>query len=395
MKKNTNQYYYEKDKEHYLQSFRRYPVVLERGKGSKVWDIEGKEYIDALAGIAVNNLGHCHPKIVETIQKQASNLIHISNFYTSKPQVELSEKLCQLSGLDRIFFTNSGAESMEGAIKLARKYAHKKGKSGTVISMKHCFHGRTIATVATGKKAYQEGFGPMPDGFVQVPFNDFEALKEVADDKTAAIVVEPIQGEGGIHPATPCFMRALRTFCNKHDIVLIFDEVQTGMGRTGALFAKEHFEVQPDIMALAKGLGGGFPIGAFLANEKVASAINYGDHGSTFGGNPLACSVALAVVEELTKPGFMEEVQEKGAWLKHAIEKLQLPNVVEIRGLGLMIGVEFEEEAKTLVANMVKRGVLANCTAEKVLRLVPPLTITKEELKTVVETIEQTASVLA
>jgi acetylornithine/N-succinyldiaminopimelate aminotransferase len=256
---NTNKYYYEKDKSYYLQTFRRYPIALERGEGATVWDVEGRPYLDALAGIAVNNLGHCHPKVVKAVQEQAAKLMHISNFYASKPQVELSEKLCDLSGMQRVFFTNSGAESVEGAIKLARKYAHSKGKSGTIISMKNSFHGRTLATIATGKKAYQRGFGPMPDGFINVPFNDFEALKEVANEQTAAIILEPIQGEGGIHVAKPCFLRALRTFCNQNDIILIFDEIQCGIGRTGKLFAKDHYQVQPDIITLAKGLGSGFP----------------------------------------------------------------------------------------------------------------------------------------
>jgi acetylornithine/N-succinyldiaminopimelate aminotransferase len=392
---NTNKYYYEKDKSYYLQTFRRYPIALERGEGATVWDVEGRPYLDALAGIAVNNLGHCHPKVVKAVQEQAAKLMHISNFYASKPQVELSEKLCDLSGMQRVFFTNSGAESVEGAIKLARKYAHSKGKSGTIISMKNSFHGRTLATIATGKKAYQRGFGPMPDGFINVPFNDFEALKEVANEQTAAIILEPIQGEGGIHVAKPCFLRALRTFCNQNDIILIFDEIQCGIGRTGKLFAKDHYQVQPDIITLAKGLGSGFPIGAILTNEKVNDAMDFGDHGTTFGGNPLACAAALATLKVMTIPGFLDDVLQKGGWLKHAIESLDLPGMVEIRGLGLMIGVVFEDEAKPIVAAMLEAGVLANATSGNVLRLVPPLTITKPQLQELVAAIEKTTTVPA
>lgn len=385
----TNRDYHHLDSKYYLQTFKRYPITLESGRGAHVWDVEGNKYIDMLGGIAVNCLGHCHPAVVDAISEQAGKLMHISNFYLSIPQAELSRKLVQLSGLDRVFLTNSGAESVEGAIKIARKYAHSIGKGGTVISFGGSFHGRTLATIATGKKEMQQGFEPIPQGFRQVPFNDLEAVKKATDNDTAAIIIEPIQGEGGINVATDSFLRDLRKFCDEQQIVLIFDEIQCGMGRTGKLFAKEHTGVQPDIMTLAKALGGGFPIGAVLSNEKVSSAINYGDHGTTFGGNPLACAAALAVMKVIETEKLLEQVVEKGEWLTSRIKSLNSPHITDIRGKGLMIGVEFNLETKPLVQKMLEKGVLANATAGNVLRLVPPLNISFEDLKKVMEILNQ------
>jgi len=377
------------DQEYYLQTFKRYPIAFEKGEGCILWDVEGKEYLDALAGIAVCNLGHCHPAVTEAIRKQAGELVHISNFFVSKPQVELSERLCKLSGMDRVFFTNSGAESVEGAIKLARKYARGKGKGGEVIAMKNSFHGRTLATIAMGKKAMQEGFGPMPAGFQQIEFNDMDAVKAAANKETAAIILEPVQGEGGIHVAEKDYLKELRAFCDEHDIVLIFDEIQCGIGRTGKLFAKEHFGVEPDIMTLAKGLGGGMPIGAIMCQQKIDDAINFGDHGTTFGGNPLACAASLATLNLIAEPDFLEEVAAKGKYLKHQIEQQDLPHLEEIRGLGLMLGVVFSFETKPLVAKMLEHRVIANATANNVLRLVPPLVIAEEEMKKIVDVISK------
>lgn len=384
----SNQSFLELDKQHYLQTFKRYPVVLDHGKGSHVWDIAGNEYIDALAGIAVNSLGHAHPKIVEAIQQQAGKLIHISNFYLSEPQAKLSERLTALSGLDRVFLSNSGAESVEGAIKIARKYAHSKGRGGTIISFGGSFHGRTLATIATGKKQMQEGFEPIPQGFIQVPFNDLTAVEKAADKETAAIIIEPVQGEGGINVADADFLKALRQFCNEQDIVLIFDEIQCGMGRTGKLFAKDWFGIQPDIMTLAKALGGGVPIGAILSSEKVGAAINFGDHGTTFGGNPLASAASLAVLEAILEEDLLKQADEKGKWLMQKISDLNEPSIKEIRGMGLMIGVEFNFETKPLVLEMLHRGVLANATAGNVLRLVPPLNISYRDLEKVLEVLK-------
>ncbi|MFP4367122.1 MAG: aspartate aminotransferase family protein [Bacteroidales bacterium] len=380
MKQELNKYYQELDTKYYLQTFKRYPLTLSRGSGAHVWDVEGNEYIDVIGGIAVNCVGHCHPKVVSAIQKQAENLIHISNFYLSEPQVKLSGKLVQLSGLDRVFFANSGAESVEGAMKIARKYAHSKGKGGDIISFQNSFHGRTLATIATGKKQMQKGFEPIPGGFIQLPFNDMEAVRKTAGKDTAAIIIEPIQGEGGINVAGKEFLGDLRTFCTEQDIVLIFDEIQCGMGRTGKMFAWEHYGVKPDIITLAKALGGGVPVGAILSNEKVSSAIEFGDHGTTFGGNPLVCVASLATIEVIEEENLLRQSTEKGEWIRSRIEAMNINSVKEIRGKGLMIGVEFEFETRTLVQKMMENGVLANATAGNVLRLLPPLNISYEDL---------------
>jgi acetylornithine/N-succinyldiaminopimelate aminotransferase len=376
------------DQEYYLQTFKRYPLAFERGKGAHLWDVEGKEYIDMLAGIAVNSVGYSHPKVVKAIQEQAAKLTHISNFFVSEPQVRLSQKLVDLSGLDRVFFANSGAESVEGAIKIARKYAHSIGRGGTVMSFHGSFHGRTLATIATGKKQMQQGFEPIPQGFTQVLFNDIAAVKAATTQEVGAIIIEPIQGEGGVNVADKQFMKDLRAFCDKERIVLIFDEIQCGVGRTGTWFAKDQFGVEPDIMTLAKALGGGVPIGAILSNEKVSSAIEFGDHGTTFGGNPLVCAASLAVLEVIEEENLLNAATTKGNWLKAQFVVLNEPSIKDIRGMGLMLGIEFEFETKPLVAEMMNRGVLANATAGNVLRLVPPLNITNEDLEQVMNVVK-------
>lgn len=389
MEKKLNNSYQELDRKYYLQTFKRFSLTLERGKGSCVWDVEGNKYIDAVGGIAVNCIGHCHPAVVKAIRDQAAKLIHISNFYLSDPQVRLSGKLTEISDLDRVFLTNSGAESVEGAIKIARKYAHSIGRGGNIISFENSFHGRTLATIATGKKQMQKGFEPIPGGFFQVPFNDMGSVKKTADDATAAIIIEPIQGEGGVNVADSSFIKDLRTFCDEQNIVLIFDEIQCGMGRTGRMFAGEHYGVKPDIMTLAKGLGGGVPVGAILSNEKVSSSINFGDHGTTFGGNPLVCAASLATIEVIESENLLQQAEEKGNWIRSQIIALNNPDVKEVRGMGLMIGVEFDFETKALVQKMLENGVLANATAGNVLRLLPPLNISYEYLGNVVETIKK------
>mgnify|MGYP006292194991 CR=1 FL=1 len=388
-KKKAN--FQELDQKYYLPTFNRFPITLIKGKGSRVWDDNGNEYIDAMAGIAVNSAGHCHPHIVEAIQRQAEDLIHISNFYLSKPQALLSEKLATLSGLNRVFFANSGAEANEGAVKLARKYAHAHNRGGTVISFSGCFHGRTLATIAMGKKKMQEGFDPMPGGFNMIPFNDIEAVKEAITEDVAAFIIEPVQGEGGIHIADKTFMRQLRELCDKENILLIFDEIQCGMGRTGEFFAKEHFGVQPDILTSAKALGSGVPISAIITNEKVSEVIGFGDHGTTFGGNPLATAAALAAIDVIEDEDLTKKAAEKGKWMRDQIinNKPDQYGIKEVRGLGLMIGIEFEFETKPIVKRMLEKGVLANATAENVLRFVPPLVITYNELKSVLDTMYQ------
>lgn len=382
----SNSYFNELDQKHYLPTFKRFPVAICCGSGSRVRDMEGKEYIDALAGIAVNNVGHCHPKVVKAIHSQAGKLMHISNFFVSPPQVELSERLTKLSGLERVFFTNSGAESVEGAIKIARKYAHSKGRGGNILSFNGSFHGRTMATIATGKKKVQEGFDPIPSGFIQVPFNDFEAVEKAVDHETAAILIEPIQGEGGINEADTEFLKQLRALCDREDIVLIFDEIQCGIGRTGKMFAKDLYGVQPDIMTLAKGLGGGTPIGAILSNEKVSSAIDFGDHGTTFGGNPLVCAASLAVLDVIEEEDLTAQAREKGEWFGKKIQQLGEDSIKKIKGKGLMIGLEFDFETKPLVMEMLEMGVIANATANNVLRIVPPLNISYEDLQSIIDT---------
>ncbi len=386
----SNKYFHEEDKKYYLPTFKRFPLAFIKGKGSRMWDANGKEYIDMLAGIAVNNVGHCHPSVVRAIQDQAAELIHISNFFVSPPQVALSKLLVDTSKLEHVFLSNSGAESVEGAIKVARKYAFTHKRGGKIISMHNSFHGRTLATIATGQEKYQRGFGPIPTGFVQVPFNDLDAVEKELNEEVAAVILEPIQGEGGIRPADLKYLQGLRELCDKENVLLIFDEIQCGIGRTGHLFAKDHYQVQPDIMTLAKGLGGGTPIGAFLCNKKVGDAIDFGDHGTTFGGNPLASAAALATLKVIEEEKLLKAATDKGKWLTDQLNglKAKFPMIKEVRGLGLMIGVQMDRPAAPIVKGLMDDGVIANATAESVLRLVPPLNVPQEDLEIVMEKLE-------
>lgn len=381
------------DEQHYLPTYKRFPLTITRGKGSKVWDTNGKEYIDALAGIAVNSLGHSHPKVVEAIKNQAEKLIHISNFYLTEPQALLSKKLTELSGLPRVFFGNSGAEANEGAFKIARKYAHTHGRGGEIISFEGCFHGRTLATIAAGKHAMQEGFEPIPGGFKSAPFNDIETLKMMISKETAAIIIEPIQGEGGINIVNREFMKELREHCDENNIVLIFDEIQCGIGRTGYFFAKDYFGVQPDILTSAKALGSGVPISAILTSEKISEVIKPGDHGTTFGGNALATAASLAAINAIEEENLTVEAAKKGKWFVDKVKDKDPDSIgiKEIRGIGMMIGFEFDRETKPIVEEMMKRGVLANATAETVLRIVPPLNIPYEDLQMVIDVMFESA----
>ena len=374
------------DKYHF-DLYNRYPITLVKGRGCKVWDDERNEYIDALAGIAVNSLGHCHPRVVSAIQKQSGKLMHISNFYYNEPQSDLAEKLVNVSGLDRVFFCNSGAEAVEGAIKLARKYSSKNGKTGTIISMGNSFHGRTLGTIAMGKDKYQNGFDPMPSGFERVQFNNVKALEERVNDQTVAIVMEPIQGEGGIVPVSKEFLQKARDLADKYDFPLILDEVQTGIARTGKMFAYLNYGITPDIVASAKALGSGFPIGAVLAKEKTANAFNYGNHGTTYGGNPLACAAALETLTVIEEDGICEKARVRGEYMMTRLRDLSnnWPAIKEVRGMGMMIGVELSFPGADVVVEMMKRGVLSNCASEVVIRLVPPLVISKEEIDKVVD----------
>lgn len=375
------------DRKYYLPVFKRVPLTLVKGTGFYVWDDRGNKYLDALAGIAVNALGHCHPEVVGSIQDQAATLIHISNFYVSPPQAELARKLAQLSGLDRVFMTNSGGESVETAIKLARKFSHARDRGGEVITFEGCFHGRTLATAAAGDSKYQQGFEPMPAGFTQLPFNDVAALEAAVSSDTAGIMLEPIQGEGGVRPAASEFVTAARRLCNEQGPALIFDEVQCGLARTGKWFAGEHYGVKPDILALAKGLGGGFPVGAALCSERVAQAIKFGDHGSTFGGNPLACRAALATLNVIERDNLVAYVADQGERLLKRLSEAAAgqTHIAEVRGKGLMIGVELDFPGAGVVDAMRARGVLANCARERVMRLVPPLITPGPELDRMVD----------
>lgn len=376
-----------KAEKYHFDLYGRYPIALVKGKGSKVWDDEHNEYIDALAGIAVNSLGHCHPRIVKAIQKQAEKLIHVSNFYYNGPQSNLAEMLVKLSGLDRAFFCNSGAEAVEGSIKLARRYSYKKGKTGTIISMENSFHGRTLGTIAMGKEKYQDGFHPIPPGFKHVPMNDPDALEEAVNDETIAIIIEPIQGEGGIIEASLDYLKKARKLCNQYEIPLIFDEVQCGIARTGKMFAFEHYGIKPDIMPLAKALGSGFPIGAVAAKEEFAKAFDHGSHGTTFGGNPLACAAAVETLKTILDEDICEKTRVRGNYLKTRLEDLSnnWNSIREVRGKGLMVGIELAFPGGDVVKEMMKRGVLSNCASGNVIRLVPPLIITKDELDKVVD----------
>ena len=351
-------------------TYARIPIALVRGRGTKVWDAEGKEYLDFLAGIAVNSLGHCHPAIVRAIREQSKKLLHVSNLYHVLPQSELARELCNHSFAERVFFCNSGAEANEAAIKLVRRYGLEKlGGKFEILSTHNSFHGRTLATLtATGQEKIRAGYDPLPTGFRQVPYNDLAAIEEAID-------------EGGVNVPDEAYMRGLRELCDQRGILLIFDEVQTGMGRTGTLFGYEHFAIKPDIMTLAKALGGGLPLGAMLAREEIATSFGPGSHASTFGGNPVACSAGLVVMQTLLG-GALKNCLQMGQYFVKGLEALQkrFSFIREVRGKGLMIGMELEIEGSKVADSCMQEGLLLNCTAYKVLRFVPPLTIKRNEI---------------
>lgn len=357
------------------------PVVLTKGSGMRVWDINGKEYLDFFPGWGVSTFGHCHPKVVKAIRNQVNKLIHISNNYYHLPQGRLAKKIIQHSFDGKVFFANSGAEANEAAIKLARKYG--SGVRYELITFENSFHGRTMATLtATGQLKHKSGFEPLLEGFKTVPFNNTEVVKNTISDKTVAIMVEPIQGEGGINVAKKEFMLFLRRLCDERKILLILDEVQTGMGRTGKVFAYQHYGVEPDVMTLAKGLGGGFPIGAMIARKTIADLLEPGSHASTFGGSPLACSAALAVFEVIEKGYCLSNVVKMGEYLLENLERLKKNHslIKEIRGMGLMVGIELNNEGKSIFEKCLQKGLLINCTQERVLRLMPALNVTRAQI---------------
>ncbi len=367
-----------------FQTYGRAPVTLVRGDGCRVWDDEGRAYLDLVAGLAVCNVGHCHPKVVRAIQGQAERLIHTSNLYYTQPMVELAERLVALTFADRVFFCNSGAEANEGALKLARKLAKDRGhpERYEVITMEGSFHGRSLATLtATGQEKYHHGFEPLVPGFPHVPFGDLDAARGAMGERTCAILVEPIQGEGGVRFPPAGYLKGLRELCDEKGILLILDEVQTGVGRTGHLFAHQGEGMVPHAMTVAKGIAGGLPMGALLAIEEVAASLTPGTHASTFGGNPVAAAAAMATLSILVDDGLLEAMVPVARRFREGLEGMAraYPQVTDVRGRGLMLGMELTEPGKSIVEACMKRRVLVNCTMDRVLRFVPPLVLTLEE----------------
>ena len=384
-----------RDTASYLPVFSRYPIVLDHGEGSYVWDVNGRKYLDALGGIAVNVLGHNYVPLVDAIAEQAKRLIHVSNLYYTEPQADAAAKLSRLTAGGKVFFGNSGAEANEGAIKAARKYGHMiHPEKSQIITALGSFHGRTLATLtATGQEKFHKGFAPLPQGFDYVPFNDIAALEARMSENTAAVMLEPIQGEGGVRTPADGYLQQVRVLCDKYDALLIFDEIQTGMGRTGSFYAYESCGVTPDIVTLAKGLAGGVPIGAFVVTEKVAAAFHAGDHGSTFGGNPLACAAANVVLDAVANDHFLAGVRDVGTHFKQALTDLQSKypaHIVEVRGAGLILGMEMQrnEDAAAIARRMLEQGVIINCTAGNVLRFIPPLIFTKNEVDELIRVLD-------
>lgn len=384
----------EETEKYYLPVFGRYPMVMELGQGCRVWDNEGNEYVDAFAGIAVNSLGYNHPVLVKAISEQASKLMHCSNLYYTEIQAKALRVVAEATGMDRIFFANCGAEGNEGAMKLARKYGVSKAPTKyKIISADESFHGRTFDTLAaTGHDYYHVGYGPLSPGHVLVPYGDIKALEAQMDDDVCAVLLEPIQGEGGVHVPPDEYLQQVRALCDKHDALLIFDEVQTGVARTGKWFAYMHSGVKPDILTFAKGIGGGFPVAGFAVPERLAHVFKPGDHGGTFGGNPLACAAVYATLTTIKSEGLVDKVAEKGEYFKNELRKLQekYPDkVTDVRGCGLMLGMEVAGEGKPIVESCLANNVIVNCTAGNVIRIVPPLIISKEEIDIVVAALDK------
>lgn len=384
----------EETEKYYLPVFGRYPMVMELGQGCRVWDNEGNEYVDAFAGIAVNSLGYNHPVLLKAISEQASKLMHCSNLYYTEIQAKALRVVAEATGMDRIFFANCGAEGNEGAMKLARKYGVSKAPTKyKIISADESFHGRTFDTLAaTGHDYYHVGYGPLSPGHVLVPYGDIKALEAQMDDDVCAVLLEPIQGEGGVHVPPDEYLQQVRALCDKHDALLIFDEVQTGVARTGKWFAYMHSGVKPDILTFAKGIGGGFPVAGFAVPERLAHVFKPGDHGGTFGGNPLACAAVYATLTTIKAEGLLDKVAEKGEYFKNELRKLQekYPDkVTDVRGCGLMLGMEVAGEGKPIVESCLANNVIVNCTAGNVIRIVPPLIINKEEIDIVVAALDK------
>jgi len=376
--------------EYVIPTYTKAPVVLVRGKGIKAYDIEGREFLDFFPGWAVSGIGHCHPAVVKAIREQAKKMIHVPNNYYNELQGLLAKKMIESSFDGKVFFCNSGAEAVESAIKLARKFGYPSRYE--IITMEESFHGRTLAAItATGQPKYQEGFAPLPQGFIYAPFNDLEAVRSKITDKTAAIMLEPIQGEGGINVASEAFITGLKQICDEKNILLMFDEIQTGMGRTGKMFCYQHYNVTPDVMVLAKTLGGGFPIGAMVAGRKTADILQPGTHASTFGGSPLACAASLAVFEAIQKGKLVDKAVKRGRYLYNRLSLLKkdFPFVKLIRGKGLMVGIELDIEGKHIVDKCIENGLLINCTQKRILRVMPPLTVKNADIDAAVSILHE------
>jgi predicted acetylornithine/succinylornithine family transaminase len=377
-----------------MNTYGRQPLVLVKGRGSKVYDSDGREYLDFVSGVAVCNLGHCHPRVVVALQKQAQRLMHVSNHYHNEPQINLAKALVQHSFADKVFFCNSGTEAVEAAIKLARRYGREVLKQDRyeIITMRGSFHGRTLgALAATAQEKFHKGFEPAAPGFRYVPFNDVGSAEQAINERTCAVLVEPIQGEGGVNVPSDGYLKMLRELCDKHKILLMLDEIQTGLGRTGKLYAYEHEGITPDAAMLAKGLGGGMPIGALIATDRAAQALTPGTHGSTFGGNPLACAAALASLEALLEDNIIiPSVERLGRQFLDRLGELKrkYPFIKDVRGKGLLIGMELDFPGKDIVTECLKEGMLINCTMDTVLRFMPSLIITEEEINALIEALD-------
>ncbi|MTI85689.1 MAG: acetylornithine transaminase [Firmicutes bacterium] len=376
-----------------MKTYGRLPLALVKGQGSRVWDAEGNEYLDFVGGLAVDSLGHCHPAVVDAVTEQARTLMHVSNLYHIEPQAHLARLLVENSCCGKAFFCNSGAEANEAAIKLARKYAKfKRGQDKfEIITALKSFHGRTLATItATGQAKFQQGFEPLPEGFKYVPFNDLAALEEAIGPHTCAVMLEPVQGEGGVNAAHQSYLEGVKEICDQKGLLLIFDEVQCGLGRTGKLFAYQQYGVEPHIITLAKALGGGFPIGAMLAQDEVAQAFQPGDHASTFGGNPLACAAGVAVMETMLEEGFMAKVNAAGLYFKKWLDVLagKYNFVKEVRGMGFLLGMELTIEGTGIVSKCQEKGLLINCVNGNTLRFIPPLNVERAQIDRAVEILD-------
>jgi acetylornithine aminotransferase len=376
-----------------MRTYGRYPLAFVRGQGATVWDADGKSYTDFLTGIAVCVLGHCHPRVVQAIKNQAETLLHISNFYHTLPQTAVATFLAEHAFGGKSFFCNSGAEANEAALKIARKYSHDRYsvERTDIISTTNSFHGRTMGTIAaTGQTKVQKGFEPILPGFIHVPYGDLAAVEQAMNERTCAVLVEPIQGEGGIVVPPDGYLEGLRRMCDQHDVLLVFDEVQTGIGHTGYWFGYQHEGVVPDVMTLAKGLGGGMPIGVMMAKAHVAEALGPGTHGSTFGGNPVACSAALAVLQTIEEENLLAHVQQVGTYFMAGLKRLQKKYafITEVRGRGLMLAAELDRAGGHMVLKGLERGYLINCTVDRVLRFLPPLTITEQEVDGLLATLD-------